>query len=206
MGRYAPGGASLGQGFEDLFLPYLDAAYSLARFLARDPVAADDIVQESFLRAFRSFGTYRGGDAKSWLLAIVRNCSFDWSRSSRRAAGLSGSPDAAASVAKETLLPARVSDNSVGESLERWIPNPDELGDCTQDGPEAAVLRQSEIEEVRAMIRRLPEPFRETLVLRELEELSYKQIAEVTGVPVGTVMSRLARARQMLSVELEQTR
>jgi RNA polymerase sigma-70 factor (ECF subfamily) len=90
--------------------------------------------------------------------------------------------------------------------LDRWIPNPEELGDCTQDGPETAVLRQSEIEEVRSMIRRLPEPFRETLVLRELEELSYKQIAEVTGVPVGTVMSRLARARQMLGAELEQMR
>jgi RNA polymerase sigma-70 factor (ECF subfamily) len=181
----------LGQRFEDLFLPYLDAAYSLARFLARDPVAADDIVQESFLRAFRSFGSYRGGDAKSWLLAIVRNCSFDWSKSNRRAAG----------VAADAHMSSAVSD-PVGGSLERWIPNPDELGDCSQDGPETAVLRQSEIEEVRAMIRRLPEPFRETLVLRELEELSYKQIAEVTGVPVGTVMSRLARARQMLSAEV----
>jgi len=206
MAHGAPDGASLGQGFEDLFLPYLDAAYSLARFLARDASAADDIVQESFLRAFRSFGTYRGGDAKSWLLAIVRNCSFDWSRSSRRAAGLPDSGSDATAIGGETSLPARVSDHSLGESLERWIPNPDELGDCTQDGPETAVLRQSEIEEVRAMIRRLPEPFRETLVLRELEELSYKQIAEITGVPVGTVMSRLARARQMLGVELEQMR
>jgi RNA polymerase sigma factor (sigma-70 family) len=182
----------LGQRFEDLFLPYLDAAYSLARFLARDPVAADDIVQESFLRAFRSFGSYRGGDAKSWLLAIVRNCSFDWSKSNRRAAGV---------VADAQTSSTLVSDSD-GGSLERWIPNPDELGDCSQDGPETAVLRQSEIEEVRAMIMRLPEPFRETLVLRELEELSYKQIAEVTSVPVGTVMSRLARARQMLSADL----
>jgi RNA polymerase sigma-70 factor (ECF subfamily) len=207
----------LGQRFEDLFLPYLDAAYSLARFLARDPVAADDIVQESFLRAFRSFGSYRGGDAKSWLLAIVRNCSFDWSKSNRRAAGVvadahgSSSLSAAdrAGTAGDDIdtaaggrnLTAAVSD-SAGDSLGRWIPNPDELGDCSQDGPETAVIRQSEIDEVRAMIRRLPEPFRETLVLRELEELSYKQIAEVTGVPVGTVMSRLARARQMLSADL----
>ena len=207
----------MGQRFEDLFLPYLDAAYSLARFLARDPVAADDIVQESFLRAFRSFGTYRGGDAKSWLLTIVRNCSFDWSKSNRRAAATQAAASRTADqrsvashdrplTAQERPLTARVSDDSVGESLGRWIPNPDELGDCTQDGPETAVLRQSEIEEVRAMIRRLPEPFRETLVLRELEELSYKQIAEVTGVPVGTVMSRLARARQMLGAELEQMR
>jgi RNA polymerase sigma factor (sigma-70 family) len=217
----------LGQRFEDLFLPYLDAAYSLARFLARDPVAADDIVQESFLRAFRSFGSYRGGDAKSWLLAIVRNCSFDWSKSNRRAAGVvadaHGSSSLSAADRAGTAgvgidgavtgrddidtaaggrnLTAAVSD-SAGDSLGRWIPNPDELGDCSQDGPETAVIRQSEIDEVRAMIRRLPEPFRETLVLRELEELSYKQIAEVTGVPVGTVMSRLARARQMLSADL----
>jgi RNA polymerase sigma factor (sigma-70 family) len=191
--------ASLGQRFEDLFLPYLSAAYSLARFIARDPVAADDIVQESFLRAFRSFGSYRGGDAKSWLLAIVRNCSFDWSKSSRRAAGGEARASAPRGEGGEAGEP-------VGDPLERWIPNADELGDCAQDGPEAAVLRQSEIDEVRAMIRRLPEPFRETLVLRELEELSYKQIAEVTGVPVGTVMSRLARARQMLSGEVEQMR
>lgn len=199
----------MGQRFEDLFLPYLDAAYSLARFLARDSVAADDIVQESFLRAFRSFGSYRGGDAKSWLLAIVRNCSFDWSKSTRRAAGTVEGGSDGALIGRDDIdtagsgrdLTAQVS-GSCGDSLGRWIPNPDELGDCSQDGPETAVLRQSEIEEVRAMIRRLPEPFRETLVLRELEELSYKQIAEITGVPVGTVMSRLARARQMLSTEL----
>jgi RNA polymerase sigma-70 factor, ECF subfamily len=196
----APDGASVGRQFEDLFLPHLNAAYSLARFIARDPVAADDIVQESFLRAFRSFGKFRGGDARTWLLAIVRNCSFDWSKTTRRAAG----------VTTDTVTSAAAERDNAGEPfgdlLDRWIPNPDELGDYTQDGPETAVLRQSEIDEVRAMIRRLPEPFRETLVLRELEELSYKQIAEVTGVPVGTVMSRLARARQMLTEDLEQTR
>jgi RNA polymerase sigma factor (sigma-70 family) len=195
----------LGQRFEDLFLPYLDAAYSLARFLARDAVAADDIVQESFLRAFRSFGSYRGGDAKSWLLAIVRNCSFDWSKSTRRAAGKAGGGSDRAITGRDDTDSAGTDPDltaQMSDSLGRWIPNPDELGDCSQDGPETAVVRQSEIEEVRAMIRRLPEPFRETLVLRELEELSYKQIAEVTGVPVGTVMSRLARARQMLSAEL----
>jgi RNA polymerase sigma-70 factor (ECF subfamily) len=132
------------------------------------------------------------------LLAIVRNCSFDWSKATRRAAG----------VATDTVTSAAAAERpeSFGDLLDKWIPNPDELGDCTQDGPETAVLRQSEIDEVRAMIRRLPEPFRETLVLRELEELSYKQIAEVTGVPVGTVMSRLARARQMLTQDMEQAR
>ena len=84
--------------------------------------------------------------------------------------------------------------------------DPNEVPDGTQDGPEASVLRQSEIDAVRALIQELPEPFRATLVLRELEELSYKQIAEVTGVPVGTVMSRLARARRMLSENVEQMR
>jgi RNA polymerase sigma-70 factor, ECF subfamily len=200
-------GASLGRQFEDLFLPHLNAAYSLARFIARDPVAADDIVQESFLRAFRSFEKYRGGDAKTWLLSIVRNCSFDWSKSSRRAAGVT--TDAGpAGHAGSPMLPADGDSpgEAFGDALGRWIPNPDELGDITQDSPETAVLRQSEIDEVRAMIRRLPEPFRETLVLRELEELSYKQIAEITGVPIGTVMSRLARARQMLTQELEHVR
>jgi RNA polymerase sigma-70 factor, ECF subfamily len=201
MPQAAADGASLGSQFEDLFLPHLNAAYSLARFIARDPVAADDIVQESFLRAFRAFGKYRGGDAKSWLLSIVRNCSFDWSKSTRRAAGIGNEP-----VASPPHTEGESAGECLADPLGRWIPNPEELGDCTQDSPETAVLRQSEIDEVRAMIRRLPEPFRETLILRELEELSYKQIAEITGVPIGTVMSRLARARQMLTEEMEQVR
>jgi RNA polymerase sigma factor (sigma-70 family) len=184
----APDGANLGQRFEDLFLPHLNAAYSLARFIARDRAAADDIVQESFLRAFRSFATYRGGDARTWLLAIVRNCSFDWTKSNRRAAG-----------------GEMAGHDATGGQLERTGPiDPNELPDDSQDDPETSLQRQSEIAEVRAMIQRLPEPFRETLVLRELEELSYKQIAEMTGVPVGTVMSRLARARRMLTEEVEQ--
>jgi RNA polymerase sigma factor (sigma-70 family) len=164
----APDGASVGRQFEDLFLPHLNAAYSLARFIARDPVAADDIVQESFLRAFRSFGKFRGGDARTWLLAIVRNCSFDWSKTTRRAAGVTTDTVTSAAAERDNA------GDSFGDLLDRWIPNPDELGDYTQDGPETAV--------------------------------SYKQIAEVTGVPVGTVMSRLARARQMLTEDLEQTR
>jgi len=192
----------LGQPFEDLFLPHLDAAYSLARFIVRDPVAADDIVQESFLRAFRSFASYRGGDAKTWLLAIVRNCSFDWMKSSRRDAGLPQSANRSAQEGVTDEVPSQgAEDRGLGTT-----PGPDELADSTSDGPETSVLRQTQIEAVRAMVGRLPEPFRETLVLRELEELSYKQIAEVTGVPVGTVMSRLARARGMLAQEVERMR
>src|SRR5689334_21239997 len=149
-------GLSLGGQFEDLFLPHLNAAYSLARFIARDPVAADDIVQESFLRAFRSFDKYRGGDAKTWLLSIVRNCSFDWSKSSKRAAGIASDGGAARASSPSVAPDGDGPSESFGEALGRWIPNPDELGDITQDSPETAVLRQSEIDEVRAMIRRLP--------------------------------------------------
>ena len=161
----------MGQRFEDLFLPHLDAAYSLARFIARDAVAADDIVQESYLRAFRSFDSYRGGDARSWLLAIVRNCSYDFSKARQ----------------------VRADDAEA---------DPDQLPDLAQDGPEDSATRNSEIQRVRTVIGRLPEPFQHTLILRELEELSYREIAQVTRVPVGTVMSRLARARQMLAEAL----
>jgi RNA polymerase sigma-70 factor (ECF subfamily) len=158
--------------FEELLLPHLDAAYNLARFLTRDRTAADDIVQEAFLRAFRSFAGYRGGDAKAWLLAIVRNCSFNWTRANRADPAQSASD-----------LP--------------------EVADDEQATPESVVTRTGEIEAVRAMIDRLPDPFRETLVLRELEDLSYKEVAEITGVPIGTVMSRLARGRRLLAEELE---
>jgi RNA polymerase sigma factor (sigma-70 family) len=194
----------LGQPFEDLFLPHLDAAYSLARFIVRDAAAADDIVQESFLRAFRSFASYRGGDAKAWLLAIVRNCSFDWAKSSRRDAGRAQGVEAGSEhAAGDDTTSMDHGERQRGAALP---PIPDELPDCVQDGPETSVLRQSEIDEVRTLIGKLPEPFRETLVLRELEELSYKQIAEATGVPIGTVMSRLARARAMLSEDMERMR
>jgi RNA polymerase sigma factor (sigma-70 family) len=195
----------LGQPFEDLFLPHLDAAYSLARFISRDAAAADDIVQESFLRAFRSFASYRGGDAKTWLLTIVRNCSFDWAKSSRRDAGRAQSVEEGSQHAAGDDT-AGIADHGQRQRGAALPPIPDELPDYVQDDPETSVLRQSEIEEVRAMIGKLPEPFRATLVLRELEELSYKQIAEVTGVPVGTVMSRLARARAMLSEDVERMR
>ena len=168
----AVGDGLAGDAFAGLLLPHFDAAYSFARFLTRDPSAAEDIVQEAFLRALRGFANYRGGDAKSWLLAIVRNTASNWARG-RRAAP-----------------------RTTEEGLE-------EIEDEGQISPEAFVLRQHEIEGIRQLVESLPEPFRETLVLRELEELSYRQIAEITGVPVGTVMSRLARARRMLTEQLE---
>jgi RNA polymerase sigma factor (sigma-70 family) len=158
--------------FRQVILPQLDAAYSLARFLTRDAVAAQDVAQEAMLRAWRAFGSYRGGDARSWVLTIVRNCSYNWLEAQRR----------------ERTVP-------VSE-----VPEP--LADPVA-APEASVTRESEAQRLRALIAALPEPYRETLVLRELEDLSYKQIAAITGAPIGTVMSRLARARAMLGAQLE---
>jgi RNA polymerase sigma factor (sigma-70 family) len=164
--------------FRETVMPHLDAAYNFARYLARDPVAAEDIAQEAFLRAFRAFQDYRGGSPKAWLFAIVRNCFLDWA-SQRSGAGRVLVDEGVLSPA-QTLALANVAD-------------PD------QETPEAALLRRRDAETVRAVIENLPEPFRETLVLREMEELAYKEIAVLTCVPIGTVMSRLARARQMLA-------
>jgi RNA polymerase sigma factor (sigma-70 family) len=157
--------------FRQTMLPHLDGAYSLARYLTRNATAAEDIVQDAYLRAWRAFPSWRGGSARAWLFAIVRN------------GFLSG-------VADRRPRPA-----APAEEAER-------LADEDQPSPEAALLAGETVALVRAAIAELPEPFRETLVLRELEELSYKDIAEVTGAPIGTVMSRLARARQMLAEQL----
>ena len=160
------------QRFEEVVLPYIDSAYNVARYLSRDPAAADDIVQEAFLRAWRGFSNYRGGDPKTWLLAIVRNCAFTW-HSTARAARTDGTVDL------------------------------DALADPMYETPEQAASRRSDANALQALLERLPDPYRETLVLRELEELSYKEIAQITGAPIGTVMSRLARARQWLTEATE---
>jgi RNA polymerase sigma-70 factor (ECF subfamily) len=166
--------------FRDLMLPHLDAAYTLARYLMRDPVAAEDVVQEAYLRAFRAFPGYRGGEPKAWLLTIVRNCAFSWKKAERGGA-------AGASLAFGS-----------GEG-----PELENIGDPDQETAETTLVRQGEILAVRKAISDLPEPFRETLVLRELQDLSYKEIAALTASPIGTVMSRLARARAMLAEALK---
>jgi RNA polymerase sigma factor (sigma-70 family) len=163
-----PLSAAEAQRFRALVLPHLDAAYGFARYLTRDASQAEDIVQEAFLKAFRGFSGFRGGDPRAWLFAIVRTTFLSAARS--RAAW--AEPATAEAIASE------------------------------DDTPEGALLRQGEVAMVRGAIEALPEPFRETLVLRELEELSYRQIAEVTSAPIGTVMSRLARARHMLLAAL----
>jgi RNA polymerase sigma-70 factor (ECF subfamily) len=155
--------------FRELIAPHIDAAYSLARYLARDAAAAEDIAQEALLKAFRNIDALRGEEVKPWLMAIVRNAYFDWRR---RDNGRTVTGPAAEVAMAETP---------------------------TEDtSAEDALIRQGDVAALRRAIETIPEPFREALVLRDLEELSYRDVAKVTGVPMGTVMSRLARARRML--------
>jgi RNA polymerase sigma-70 factor (ECF subfamily) len=163
----------MSQQFEQAILPHLDAAYNLARWLVRSPADADDVVQESFLRALRFFDGFRGGDSRSWILKIVRNTCYSWVRKNR--------PTELAEEFDETI--------HSGEG-------------STQDAEGMLVLR-AESERMRKALEALPVTFREVLVLREIEELSYKEICDVTAMPMGTVMSSLSRARRRLREQLE---
>jgi len=158
--------------FEREVLPHLDGAYNLARFLMRNDQDAEDVVQEASLRAFRFFGNFRGENARPWFLSIVRNTSFTLLKRNR--------PQEATVEFDEELHGGQAPAMEPGVSLDR-----------AQD-------RQT----VRAAIEQLPPEFREAIMLRELEGASYKEIADIAGVPIGTVMSRLARARRQLQVIL----
>ena len=154
--------------FEEVVLPHLDDAYTLARHLVHDEHDAQDVVQEAYLRALKYFRTFRGGDGRAWLLAIVRNRSHTWHRSRQ--------VDAATAEFDEEV----------------------HSGEGAGGDPEAGARRGEARETLRQALEKLAPEFREVIVLRELQGLSYKEIAQVTGSPVGTVMSRLARARQRL--------
>ena len=159
--------------FRDAALPYLDDVYTLARHLLRDPADAEDAVQECYLRAFRHFDGYRGPAMKPWLFAILRNvCRAEYAR---RASAPTTTIDAVPESAGQTPL---------------WHD--------AEETPEAQMLRGRDQDAIRRLVASLAEPFRETFVLREIQNLSYREIADVTDVPIGTVMSRLARARAML--------
>ncbi len=153
--------------FEKLFLQHLDAAYNLARLLTRNADDAEDVVQESYLRAWRSFSGFRGGASRPWLLTIVRNTSFTWLRDNR------SRPD--------------------------HVEYHEEVHVTGGATPEAESLGHERARAVKRCVEQLPADFREAIVLREMEELSYQEIAEITGVPRGTVMSRLSRARARLA-------
>lgn len=154
--------------FEQSILPHLDAAYNLARWLTRNEHDAEDIAQESYLRAFKFFDGFHGTDARAWLLAIVRNTCYTWLHQNR---------------GRETMA----SFDEEIHTIENEASNPAKL-----------VLKSDDREMLKEALEELPVEFREVVVLRDLEELSYKQVAEVANIPLGTVMSRLARARERL--------
>jgi RNA polymerase sigma factor (sigma-70 family) len=157
--------------FSDAALPHLDDVYTLARYLLHDAADADDAAQECYLRALRHFDTFRGPGIKPWLFAILRNiCRNEFGRRSRAALTMDGEKE-------EDTVPL-------------WQEAP--------VSPELEILHQRDAKTVRRLVAELPEPFREAIVLREINDLSYREIADVVGAPVGTVMSRLARARSML--------
>ncbi len=158
--------------FEVLVLPHLDAAYRFARWLSRSPSDADDVVQEAILRAFRGFDALRGADVKAWLLTIVRNCHLTAVKQQQRR-GLVPLPDE--------------HDAQDGPAMIATTPD-----------PESTSIRRDEERTLDRLMSALPEEQREILVLREIEEMDYREIAAVTNVPIGTVMSRLARARAAL--------
>ena len=161
------------RNFDALVLPHLNAASNLARWLVRDEHVAEDIVQESCLRAYRYFGSLRGDDARPWLLGIVRNNCFTW-------------------LDRKRMTPEHV---ELDDELAHSLP---ELADAEGATPEAMLERERTRKRVDAAIMALAAPFREVVVLRELEGLSYAEIAQIAAVPIGTVMSRLARARAEL--------
>jgi len=161
----------LGQ-FEQTVLPHLDAAYNLARWLTRNDQDAEDVVQEAILRAFRFYSTFHGGEARHWLLKIVRNTFYSWYDKNRRHAYTETLGDEAMQVPGNEL------------------------------GPEEVLIRDLGAQVVRDAVDTLPLEFREVLLLREFEGCSYKEIADIVEVPIGTVMSRLSRARQQLKGRL----
>jgi RNA polymerase sigma-70 factor (ECF subfamily) len=159
--------------FRDAALPHLDEVYTLARYLLRDPVDAEDAAQECYLRALKHFDSYRGPAMKPWLFAILRNvCRAEFAR---RANSPTNAIDDVPDGAEQTPL---------------WHE--------AQETPEAQMLRRRDATTIRRLVTALAEPFREAFVLREIHNLSYREIADVVDAPVGTVMSRLARARALL--------
>lgn len=173
LSSYRAGSQDAAGRFEQAVLPHLDAAYNLARWLARNEHDAEDIVQESYLRAFKFFAGFRGENARAWLLTIVRHTCYTW--------------------LKENRLPANAAtpfDENVHGDIE------------SAANQELLLLQKVDIRLVREAMHELPMEFREVLVLREMEGLSYKEIAEMESVPLGTVMSRLARARKWLQQRL----
>ena len=154
--------------FEEAVLPHLDAAFNLARWLVRETADAQDLVQEAYLRAWKGFAGFHGGDARPWILTIVRNTCYTWLRKHSR--------------------------QDLAVEFDEGIHS----GGNSPSNPERMLIEEANRSILEQALHKLPAEFRESIVLRELEGLSYKEISEIAGVPVGTVMSRLARARARL--------
>ena len=163
--------------FAEVFMPHLVDAFRLAHWLAGSRADAEDIVQEASMRAFKGIAGFAGGDSRSWVLTIVRNTSYAWLARNRPAA----------------LVLAGDLDDKAQARLDQADPDPT---------PEARLIARAEAETVRQAMAALPAPFREVLVLREIHELSYKAIADIAGVRIGAVMSRIARARRLMLASL----
>jgi RNA polymerase sigma-70 factor (ECF subfamily) len=161
--------------FEVQVLPHLDAAYRFARWLARSPDDVDDVVQEAMLRAYRGFDALRGSDVKAWLLTIVKNCHLTALQQQQRRGTVP--------------LP----DEQDGQDAQALI--------ATAPDPESATISRDQERTLERLVSALPDPYREAIILREIEDLDYREIAAVTNVPLGTVMSRLARARAALKTQ-----
>jgi RNA polymerase sigma-70 factor, ECF subfamily len=165
--------------FEQVVLPHLDSAYNLAYWLTRSHADAQDVVQEASFRAFKYFDSFAGGNAAAWLLSIVRRACFTWLKQNRP---------------EEETLGLEEDHEDLGHEYTPLLTSGHSLG----RDPEALLIEQRDKKKLHELIAALPAGYREVIVLRELEELSYRDIADVAGIPIGTVMSRLARARGML--------
>lgn len=173
---------NLAKRFEALALPHLDAAHNLARWLTRNDHDAQDIVQEAYLRAFKFFDGFHGEDGRAWLLTIVRNTYYTWLQKVR----------------------GREQEVEFDEGLHgAGGVGPVPAGDPSHGNPEVFLMQQASRQIITRALERLPVESREVIVLRELEDLSYKEIADIAEIPIGTVMSRLSRARKLLRDQLE---
>lgn len=162
--------------FAEVFLPHLVDAFRLARWIAGSRADAEDIVQEASMRAFKNIRGFSGGDPRAWVLTIVRNTSYSWLTKNR----------------PKVLVLSEDLDQHTRETIEQEDPQT----------PETALIAKLDAQQVRKAMASLPVPFREVLVLREIHDLDYRTIAEVAALPIGTVMSRLARARSMLAAAI----
>jgi RNA polymerase sigma-70 factor, ECF subfamily len=172
-----PGGDAQAR-FSAVVVPHLDDAFALARWLTGNRTDAEDVVQEASLRAYRAIATFAGGNARAWVLTIVRHTAYTWLRRNR----------SASLVMVDDL-----------EAVERTHTD---LGDQERSTPETELIAKADAARLEGAIAELPAPFKETLVLRDVQGLDYREIAQITEVPIGTVMSRLARARRRLVAQL----